>query len=59
MTDRDLLKLCLEAFESIPIAANARKMLKKLERKPGAYAGNGSHILCREMVDILKERIGQ
>ena len=58
MTDRDLLRMCLEAFEAIPVAAKARKMLKTLDRKPGAYAGNGSHILCREMAEIVRERIG-
>ena len=58
MTDREYLKMCLEAFEAIPVAAKARKMLKVLDRKPGAYAGNGSHILCREMADIIRERIG-
>jgi hypothetical protein len=57
MTDRDLLRLCLDAFDAIPVAAKARKMLKNLERVPGAYAGNGSHILCAEMVKIIRERI--
>jgi hypothetical protein len=58
MTDRELLKLCREAFEAIPVAAKARKMLKELERVPSAYTGNGSHTLCREMVDIISERVG-
>jgi hypothetical protein len=58
MTDRDLLKLCLDAFEAIPVAASARKMLKALKRQPGAYDGNGSHILCKEMAAIIRERIG-
>jgi len=58
MTDRDLLRMCIEAFEAIPIAAEARKMLKNLDRRPVSYAGNGSHILCREMIEIIKNRIG-
>lgn len=58
MSDRDLLKLCREAFEAIPVAAKARKMLKDLDRAPSAWAGNGSHILCKEMVAIISERIG-
>ena len=57
MTDRDLLRLCKEAFEAIPIAAKARKMLKNLDRVPTAYAGNGSQILCKEMAAIIRERI--
>ena len=55
----NLLRLCLDAFEAIPVAAKARKMLKSLERKPAAYAGNGSHILCKEMAKIVRERIGE
>lgn len=50
MTDRELLEECLLAFEAIPISAKARKLLKKMDRTPGAYAGNGSHILAHEMV---------
>lgn len=58
MTDRDLLKLCREAFEAIPIAANARKMLKKMDHALGAYAGNESDILALEMAKIISDRIG-
>jgi hypothetical protein len=57
MTDTELLAMCQAAFEAIPVAAEARKMLKKLERKPGAYAGNGSHILAAEMARMVDEHL--
>jgi hypothetical protein len=41
MTDKELLSICMTAFEAMPIAAKSRKVLKKLDREPAAYAGNG------------------
>lgn len=57
MTDKELLSMCQAAFEAIPVAARARKVLKKLERKPVAYAGNGSHILAAEMALMIDEHL--
>ncbi len=57
MTDKELLEECLEAFEAIPIAAKARKVLKKIGQKPGAYAGNRSHILARHYADLIRKQI--
>lgn len=57
MTDKELLVLCREAFQSIPVAARARKVLKKLERAPVAYAGNGSHILATEMALMIDKHL--
>lgn len=58
MTDRELLELCREAFQAIPLSAAARKMLKKMGQIPGAYAGNGSHILARAMVVEIDKHTG-
>ena len=58
MTDRELLRKCLDAFEAIPVAAKARKLLKALDAKPAAYAGNGSHILCSTMAKIIAVHLG-
>lgn len=52
MTDRDLLELCAIAFDAIPQAAKSRRVMKKhLKMTPGAYAGNGSHLLAKAMAD--------
>lgn len=40
MTDKELLQECLDAFEAIPVAHHARKMLKKIGEKitkPGTH----------------------
>jgi hypothetical protein len=57
MTDKELLAMCQAAFEAIPVAAKARKVLKKLDRTPGAYAGNGSHILATQMAAMINEHL--
>jgi hypothetical protein len=57
VTDRELLVLCQAAFQAIPVAARARKVLKSLDRKPIAYAGNGSHILASEMAQMIDEHL--
>lgn len=57
MTDKELLAMCQAAFEAMPIAAKARKVLKKLEQKPAAYAGNGSHILASTMSKMIDEHL--
>ena len=59
MSDLELLEECLLAFEAIPVSANARKILKKMGKTPGTYAGNGSHILAYEMVLKLCERLNR
>jgi hypothetical protein len=55
----DLLKQCLEAFEAIPVAANSRKMLRKLGVVPGVYAGNGSHLLAGVMVVEIRKFLAE
>lgn len=45
-----LLMECIDAFEAIPVSATSRKLLKKWGKTPGAYAGDGRHILAHEMV---------
>jgi hypothetical protein len=57
MTDKELLAMCQAAFEAIPVAARARKVLKGLKRKPTAYAGNGSHILAAEMALMIDKHL--
>jgi len=57
MTDTELLAICQAAFEAIPIAAASRKMLKKLGEQPGAYAGNGSHILAKTVAKMIDEHL--
>jgi len=59
MTDQQLLRLCLRAFACIPVAANAREMLKDLDCKVSAYAGNGSHSLSRTMADMIREHLSE
>ncbi len=56
-SDIELLRLCLEAFEAIPVAAKSRKVIKKIGKTPGAYAGNGSHILAGIMAGIILARL--
>ena len=56
--ERAMLEICLQAFDAIPTSAASRKMLKKLGKTPGAYAGNGSHILAREMAAKLRDHLG-
>ena len=59
ITDRELLKDCLDAFEAIPVAAKSRKVLKKLGRKDEAWAGNRSHVLARYMADTIRIHLEQ
>lgn len=55
MTDRELLLLCIDAFDATPVSAAARKVMKKqLNIVPGAYAGNGSHILAGLMAEKIR-----
>jgi hypothetical protein len=57
MTNIELLRLCLEAFEAAPIAADSRKLLKRLGVAPTAYAGNGSEILARYMTKLIHQHL--
>jgi hypothetical protein len=57
MTDKELLAMCQAAFEAIPVAAQARKVLRKLDRVPAPYAGNGSHILSATMAEMIDEHL--
>ncbi len=57
MTDKELLAMCWAAFEAIPVAHKARKVLRQLDRQPVAYAGNGSHILAGEMAKMIDEHL--
>jgi hypothetical protein len=59
ITDRELLQDCLDAFEAIPVAARARKVLKKFGRKDEAWAGNRSHVLARYMAETIKLHLEQ
>jgi hypothetical protein len=55
MTDAEMLKLCLEAFEAIPIAADARKVLRKLGEP--LFSINGSQQLAQHMKRMLKAHL--
>lgn len=57
MTDKEMLAVCQVAFEAIPVAGKARKMLRKMEREPAAYAGNGSHSLAQTMAEMINEHL--
>lgn len=57
MTDKELLVICHKAFEAMPVAAKARKVLKALGSQPKAYAGNGSDILAKTMRDKIDEHL--
>ena len=58
MTDRELLVRCREAFEAIPVAAKARKLLIVVQGEDApAYAGNRSHVLARVMVDRINKQL--
>jgi hypothetical protein len=59
ITDRELLQDCLDAFEAIPVAANARKILKKFEQKTAAYGGNRSHVLARYMAETIRLHLSE
>lgn len=57
MTDSELLAMCQAAFEAIPVAANARKALKKLGKSDGAYIGNRSHVLADVMARMIDDHL--
>jgi hypothetical protein len=57
LTDRELLLRAAIAFEAMPVAAKARKMLKGLGEKPVAYAGNGSWILAATMAKMIRDHL--
>lgn len=59
MTDLEMMKLCLRAFEAIPTADKSRKVLKQMGKVPMAYAGNRSHVLAAEMVKELRYHLGE
>lgn len=59
MTDNELLDLCLAAFEAMPVADRAKKVLKTIGHTSAPYAGNRSHILARVMVEMIVEHQSQ
>lgn len=59
MNERELLKLCQEAFLATYTSADSRKLLKRLDAKPAAYAGSGQHILARHMADMIQKHFDQ
>ncbi len=54
ITDRELLQDCLKAFEAIPVAAKAKKVLRDFGRKDEAWTGNRSHVLARYMTETIR-----
>jgi len=60
MTDKELLLLCAEAFDAMPVAAKCRKFLKaKLDKTPAVYAGNGGYLLSAEMGRKIRAHLNQ
>lgn len=62
MTDKELLTLCADAFDAMPIAANARKLLRsgRISNAASAnipYAGNRSHVLAKVMAGRVRNHI--
>lgn len=55
-TDKEMLSLCLDAFEALgKNAAACRNFLKKdCGIIPGAYSGSGQNLVSAEMVRRLK-----
>lgn len=57
-TDKELLELCKKAFDAIPIAAKARRVLvEEFEGDAPAYSGNRSHVLARAMAEIISKHL--
>jgi hypothetical protein len=57
-SDRELLKLCREAFEKIVTAPRARTLLKRIHEKPAQYAGDGRTLLARHMHERISKHLG-
>lgn len=63
MTDKELLALCADAFDAMPVAANALEFFKSgragwsAAEMQLAYVGNRSHILARVMADRVRNHI--
>lgn len=59
MTDREMLEDCLEAFNAITVSKDARKLLRKWGQNPGAYAGDGRHILAAYIAKKISEHFAE
>lgn len=56
-TNREMLELCVEAFDALPVAAKSRKVLKDLGEQVQSYAGNRSHVLAATMARIVRKHL--
>lgn len=55
---RDLLRLSAKAFEAIPVAAKARRMMKEeFGADAPPYSGNRSHVLAKYMAEMISKRL--
>ena len=58
MTDRELLVMCIDAFNAIPVAARSRKLLVAIQGEDASpYAGNRSHVLAGVMKDKIEAHL--
>lgn len=58
MTDVDTLNKCLEAFEAMKSADDAKRFLRKHGEKHQSWAGTGQMKLRRHMMTELKKQLG-
>jgi len=55
-TDRELLELCMEAFDAIELVTTSRAVLKKIDPN-NTQMGNGRDLLAREMVARIRRHL--
>jgi hypothetical protein len=59
MTDKELLEQCVAAFEAVPVARHADKVLRKLGFKWDGSATNRSRFLAGSMAKRIRSHLGQ
>lgn len=52
LTHEELLRDCLEAFEAVPVAAKARKLLIKWQQE--AISGRAQDVLSAHMAAVIR-----
>lgn len=57
MTDKELLAICQTAFEAIPVANRAHKVLRQLDLRPEYYAGDPRRILSAEVARMIDKHL--
>lgn len=59
MTDREMLELCLQAFEAIPKAETSKLFMKRMSWVHVAYTGPAPYRLAKAMQQRLRKHLGK